>query len=68
MSEKSDVGEVLLEFYRIGDSIKVSAVDPVTGVEVAIVGPATATRQHLEQTAIRKLRYVLAKQRREREG
>ena len=60
MAEKFE--EVLLEFYRIGNSVKVSAVDPVTKVEVSIVGPASAPRSELERAAIQKLRYVLAKQ------
>jgi len=59
MSEKS--GEYLVEFIQIGNSVKVSAVDPVSGREVSIVGPVTATRPYLTRLAVKKLQYVLAK-------
>ena len=62
MPEEWEEGEVLLEFTRIGNSVKVAAVDPVTKVEVSIVGPSTASRLQLERAAVRKLRYVLAEQ------
>ncbi len=64
LPEDFDEGEVLLEFTRIGNSVKVAAVDPVTTVEVSIVGPASAPRLRLERAAVRKLRYILGKQRR----
>ena len=53
--------EVLLEFHRIGGSVKVSAVDPATGTEVSIIGPATAGEAELRRAAINKLNYVLAR-------
>ena len=52
-------GEVLLEFQRIGAAVKVTAIDPVTQVEVSIVGPASASQAVLSHNAINKLRYVL---------
>lgn len=55
-------GEYLVEFVQVGSSVKVSAVDVVTGREVSIVGPANSSRHHLSQVAIRKLKYVLAKE------
>jgi len=54
--------EVILEFQRIGNSVKVMAVDPESQVEVSIVGPASAGEETLKRTAIRKLEYVLEKQ------
>ena len=54
--------EVLLEFQRLGNSVKVTAMDPETMVEVSIVGPRSATEEQLTRTAIRKLEYVLNKQ------
>ncbi|CAA7617782.1 hypothetical protein [Magnetospirillum sp. UT-4] len=53
--------EVLFEFIRVGTYVKVSAVDAATGIEVSIVGPASASQAHLRLTALRKLEYVLAK-------
>jgi len=54
--------EYLVEFVQVGSSVKVSAIDPVSGREVSIVGPATATRTHLTQVAVNKLKYILAKE------
>ena len=53
--------EVIFEFRRIGDYVKVSAVDSLTNIEVSITGPARAERATLQAAALRKLRYVLAK-------
>ncbi len=54
--------EVLIEFHQIGNSVKVAAVDPVTAVEVSIVGAANASQEMLKRLAVRKLDYVLEKQ------
>lgn len=61
MPEEPDLEQVIFEFYQVGNSVKVSAVDPASLVEVSIVGPATAPRAQLERTALSKLKYVLAK-------
>lgn len=53
--------DVILEFQNIGNSVKVTAIDPVTLVEVSIVGSASAGKQALGRVAMRKLEYVLAK-------
>ena len=57
--------EVILEFQAIGNSVKVTAIDSLTLVEVSIVGAASAGEETLKRTAIRKLEYVLAKRRSE---
>ena len=54
-------GEFLLEFRRIGNAVKVSAIDPVTGTEVSITGPASIGEAELSLNACNKLRYVLRK-------
>lgn len=59
--------EVLLEFQRIGNAMKVTAVDPETLVEVSIVGDPKAGEAALTRAVIRKLEYVLNK-RGHREG
>ena len=51
--------EVLFEFSAIGNSVKVSAVDPLTMREVSIFGPVTAGEEALKRAALNKLRYVL---------
>lgn len=53
--------EVIFEFYRLGNSVKVSAVDTETMVEVSVVGPATASQETLRINALRKLEFVLAR-------
>jgi len=53
--------EILLELQRIGNAVKVTAVDPETLVEVSIIGPPGAGEEALKRAAISKLEYVLAK-------
>ena len=55
------MGEVYFEFQRIGAYVKVTAIDPVTLVEVSVTGSATAGEQALKQLALRRLDYVLSK-------
>jgi len=55
------LGEVLFEFVRHGRFVKVIAVDPITKVEIAMVGDSKAGKKTLERLAINKLRYVIAK-------
>jgi hypothetical protein len=54
------LGEVLFEFRRLGNVVKVSAIHVDTDTEVSIVGPPAAGEHTLKQAAISKLRYVLA--------
>lgn len=55
--------EVLLEFQAIGNTVKVTATDPLTLIAVSIVGSAQAGDETLRRIAIRKLEYMLAKRR-----
>jgi hypothetical protein len=54
-------GRYILEFHQIGNVIKVSALDPVTLVEVSTMGPANLPQADLARAAIRKLEFVLAR-------
>ena len=56
---EEDEGDVLLEFLRLGATVKVTAIDPKSLVEVSIVGPSNAGEAALRRAAIDKLRYVL---------
>jgi hypothetical protein len=47
--------EILFEFVRIGDSVRVAAIDPESGEEAVAIGPASASRHDLEQLALGKL-------------
>lgn len=49
----------LIEFRRIGAVMKVTAIDPATGLEATIQGPVNAGETLLSQTAIRKLDYLI---------
>jgi len=51
--------EVYFELYVVGDSVKVSAVDGETGIEVSIVGSAKLPQAELERVALNKLHYVM---------
>ena len=53
--------EYLLEFRPMGRTVKVSAIDTVSGTEVSIVGDASATQAELKRVAIQKLEYVMAR-------
>lgn len=53
--------DIIIEFHRIGSSVKVSAMDPSTLTEVSIVGPANAGEEILKHNVLRKLEFVLAK-------
>ena len=55
---------IIIEFHRIGASVKVSAFDPQSLTEVSIVGPANAGEAILTRNVLRKLEFVLAKKKR----
>jgi hypothetical protein len=48
--------EVLFEFTAIGATVKVAAIDTVTGIEVVVIGPAHAARFDLQRLALAKLK------------
>jgi hypothetical protein len=58
----SEKRPIYIEFVRQGNVVKATAIDPVTGVEASIVGPANAAQSTLAEAARRKLEYVLKKQ------
>ena len=53
--------EYLIEFHQIGNSVKVTAIDPESMTEVSIVGAAGAPKEQLKRVAVQKLLYVMAK-------
>lgn len=53
----------IIEFYQLGNSIKVTAMDPRTLTEVTIIGAPSLSQELLARNAIRKLEYVMAKAR-----
>jgi len=57
----SDDQGYIIEFHRIGNAVKVTAMDPATLTEVSIVGAPSAGDTELTRLVVRKLEYVLAK-------
>jgi len=57
----SEQSRYYIEYFQQGGSIKVTAIDPVTGIETSIVGSAKATQSELNRVAVRKLQYVIEK-------
>ena len=50
---------IIFEIIRLGDYVKVCAVDPVTMIEVAAIGPARGPIEAIKQVALRKLRRAI---------
>jgi hypothetical protein len=59
-------GDVIIEFHQVGAYVKVSAVDTATYTEVSIVGDPTRSEDALKRAAIRKLEYILERDRKAR--
>ena len=57
-----DERHVYFEHVAIGSSVKVSAIDGLTAIEVSIVGPANALKADLEKLALQKLKARLARE------
>jgi hypothetical protein len=55
------LGEVLFEFRRVGNAVKVTAVHVATDTEICLVGAPSAGEHGLKLAALNKLKYVLAK-------
>ena len=53
--------EIFVEFVVLGNSVKVTAIDPDSGLEVSVVGPANAPRNVLAEAARKKLVYMARK-------
>jgi hypothetical protein len=60
-SRPSDGRAIFFEFIQIGNSVKATAIDEATGVEVSVIGPASAARSDLEKLAASKLKRALEK-------
>lgn len=54
--------DYIIEFIAVGNSMKVTAIDPVSLKEAAIVAPIGASREESAQLAVRKLQYLLDKE------
>jgi len=52
----------IIEFITMGNSVKVSCIDPKTGREVSAIGPRTASQAELSRLAVNKMLYVMKKE------
>ncbi|MCR4377368.1 MAG: hypothetical protein NUV50_04665 [Rhodospirillales bacterium] len=55
--------EVLFEMQRHGNILRVVAIDPVTGTEVIMIADPRQSMEIIKRLAVRKLLYVLEKNR-----
>jgi len=55
------LGEVLFEFKRHGNVLRVTAIDPKSGTEVIMVADPRQSKTMIQRIAARKLAYVMAK-------
>lgn len=51
----------IIEFIQLGEYVKVSAVDEETGIEAVSILPSSLTKREMQEAAMRKLKYVMAK-------
>ena len=62
MESKALAGrEVIVEFFPVGNLVKVTAMDTRTLTEVSIQGPKVASEETLKRNALKRLEYVLRK-------
>ena len=54
-------GEIFVEFVILGNSLKATAIDPESGLEATVIGPANAAQSTMAQAARRKLEFMAAK-------
>lgn len=57
----------IVEFVQVGQHVKVSAIDPMTLTEVAIIGSPRASQESLTRLAVQKLEFMLRKKERDAE-
>lgn len=53
--------EVIIEYFPIGQLVKVTAMDVKTLTEISIQGPKSAGEETLKLNALKRLEYVLKK-------
>lgn len=60
--------ETFFEIIKLGNAVKVTAIDADTGTEAVIQGPKSASQSDLKQLAKNKLDYIMKKNREEKNG
>lgn len=54
-------GEIYIEYKQVGQTMKVTAVDAISGLEAVIMGPASTAQSQLQKIAVQKLKMLLKK-------
>jgi hypothetical protein len=54
--------EVIFEFRKIADMVKIAAVHGQTGREITISVPASLSKEEMKQIAVKRLIYVMKKE------
>lgn len=55
--------EILIEFVRIGNIVRVRGIDAASGTEINFQAPSNMSAADLRSLAVKKLSYVLKKHR-----
>lgn len=55
------MSEILFEYVRQGQYVKVTAIEPETCTEASVVVPANLSREQMQFQALNRLNYVLKK-------
>jgi hypothetical protein len=53
--------DIFVEFVILGNSLKATAIDPESGLEASVIGPANAPRHVMAEAARNKLNYMARK-------
>ncbi|WP_375569633.1 serine hydroxymethyltransferase [Ahrensia marina] len=56
-------GEIYLEIIPVDKALRVTAIDPVTGLEVVFAAPSYTARERINELARRKLQARIARER-----
>lgn len=63
MTETKSSREILFEYARIGNIVRVTAIDAESGTEVVFQAPSNSSYTELQRIGINKMKYVLNKER-----
>ncbi|MBE6458263.1 MAG: hypothetical protein E7010_00430 [Alphaproteobacteria bacterium] len=55
------MSEILFEYIRQGQYVKVTAIEPETRIEASVVVPANLSREQMQIQALNRLNYILKK-------
>lgn len=51
----------IIEFIQLGNYVKATAIDPISGKEAAVMGPTNVSQKDLGNLAVKKLILALKK-------